>query len=580
MEFSLQKYITEKYLLEKLQSDTLINELMNDKGGMFRYYKMQYKWTIYDKVIQISDKMQKIIKSLFNPFGYMGEIQRKEPKYNDELIDTDEKTIALHKTYMNLYNKYIDLVSNKLFMKPDPQILSTLTGGIEYDGGFINKTVDLYNITDEHFEKHTLKEIKSDKNLKQEIINNYIQVDGFINNLIFWISSEHEILAVSLGTHILLYSLLNNIIEKKSDGKRFLGKDINEIINATNKENLTVNTLTFRLNNGPELKFPTVQRMSFISDKRELVGIDYIKKTLLDLHEDNRDYSGNNINKVGVFTSKASQLYKTTHWGDSIDDYIIIYKPEQVFDNGKIKSTYTNHYGDHIPFGGNYNDHKISRNFSEHKNKRLNDFNDIQQQTYKWEKDILGKFKPYAGGKDYELFDYGKKLSNYEYDRLYGTDEYCSKLAKSNFDRYKTLAEQQRTIIGMTEFTNKLKEVLPNLTQFVKDGKIFCGRIKSTINKDKDMFKSLISLYGIYTKLVNTALSHYGRIQASIINFKKKYSTDKIKSLLNADSYQKQYMQRDIKNTRNEISRYIDKLVSVNNEITEFHNKILEILNS
>ena len=31
MQFSLKKYITEKYLTERLQSDTVIHDILNDK---------------------------------------------------------------------------------------------------------------------------------------------------------------------------------------------------------------------------------------------------------------------------------------------------------------------------------------------------------------------------------------------------------------------------------------------------------------------------------------------------------------------------------------------------------------------
>jgi len=34
------------------------------------------------------------------------------------------------------------------------------------------------------------------------------------------------------------------------------------------------------LNDGTELKFPTIARMSFIGDKRDLVGIDFVDKYL------------------------------------------------------------------------------------------------------------------------------------------------------------------------------------------------------------------------------------------------------------------------------------------------------------
>ena len=64
MQFSLKKYITEKYLTERLQSDTVIHDILNDKGKMFTYYKQPYPGTMYKKALDQFKILNDIIYNL------------------------------------------------------------------------------------------------------------------------------------------------------------------------------------------------------------------------------------------------------------------------------------------------------------------------------------------------------------------------------------------------------------------------------------------------------------------------------------------------------------------------------------
>ena len=65
MSFNLKNYIKENYLNERLQSSILINEILYDSGGFFRYYKMDFENSQYHRVADAVDKMKNILLSLF-----------------------------------------------------------------------------------------------------------------------------------------------------------------------------------------------------------------------------------------------------------------------------------------------------------------------------------------------------------------------------------------------------------------------------------------------------------------------------------------------------------------------------------
>ena len=561
MQFSLKKYITEKYLTEKLQSDILINDILNDKGGMFIYYKMDYPGTLYYKAKQCYNELKKIIE---NTFKMWDNKVKDDIYYNGDGIISDNDKRTLHKKYMEIFNNYIKYTS-KLFIKPDPQLIPSIALSPVSYGYFEKYKMDLFNLTDEHFEKYTLQEIKKDKQIKEKVDN------AVKHNLCFWINENGKILVASCNNTLKLFSVDNdNSLVKPENGRRCeLSKD--EIENAVKPDNLIVNTLKMPLNDGTELEFPTIARMSFSGDKRDLVGIDFVDKYLY-LHEHNGKMK---LKTVGAITSKASNLSKFTGWGSSLNDYVIIYYPEEVHKdfNGSIISTYRSTNDKHYTLPDStvqsYNDYKIDPRLNKRKNDQIEAFNN--RQTYKWVKDLFGKYKPYANGDQNEYFKYGVKLSDYDYNDLYGDDSYCNRIAKNNIARYKALIAKNRSMIGISNFNDDLKKILPQLQAYTKTGQVLCTEIKKVIRTDRDKFKNLMTLYGVYSKVLQSSLISYGKIQVNIATFKKEYSnTEEMSS----------FAVKQLKGTRDNIKSQIDNLSKICDEISQIETKINETLNN
>ena len=569
MQFSLKKYITEKYLTERLQSDTVIHDILNDKGKMFTYYKQPYPGTMYKKALDQFEILNDIIS---NTFPIYSTEAYDSYSYQHESIKTDEQKKALHSKYMQILELYKDYTS-KLFIKPDPQVLSSVILS-NADGTFPMHKLDLFNLTDENFKKYTVSDLKKNKDLKQ-YINEYA---------IFWFNSEGKILVVSVYGRMVLFAIDNENITFE-DGRIWQSFQTNkltpEIIeDACRKDNLIVNNLTQTLKDGTVLTYPTVGRLSRGGDKRELCGIGFVKN-FLDLSKYINAYGNfkKKLQKVGANPySKSSKLNKFTGWGNSNDDYFIVYIPESghkdydgnvisTKDNGKRKMDDSNLKG--------YNEFKFD---TEKTRQRKLDFEEQQRKIYKWTKDILGKYHPYAGGKSSELFAFGRKLESYDYEKLYGTDDYCNKIARANILRYKKLIAQNRSKIGISNFNKELKEILPQLQAFTQTGKVLCNEIKNIYRNDVIKFKSLMMLYGVYSKLLNNMLQQYGNIQIAISSFKDTYANNKEDAYMS--TWAKEQKLKRCQEDSNQIKIRIRNIKELCNELSSMEQKINETLNN
>ena len=111
MQFSLKKYINEKYLTERLQSDTVIHDILNDKGKMFTYYKQPYPGTMYKKAL---DQFKILNDIIYNTFPAYSTEAYDSYDYQNESIKTDEQKKALHSKYMQTLELYKDYTSKLL----------------------------------------------------------------------------------------------------------------------------------------------------------------------------------------------------------------------------------------------------------------------------------------------------------------------------------------------------------------------------------------------------------------------------------------------------------------------------------
>ena len=566
MQFNFKQYITEKYLVERLQSDTLVHQLLNDKGGMFTYYKMPYPGTIYQKALACYSTLNKWIECVFT--GWNQKFQKDGFQIGITKIDTDEKIKKFHEIYMNKLEEYKDLTS-KLFIKPDPQILSAIINGIShFSGKFEMVRKDIYNITDEFFTQYTWKQLKKDKQL-------YENVKEQINKCIAFWMSDGEILAVSNQGQLILYSITNDcdFYVKDVNGKRFDGKLTPEIIeDAVKKDNLIVNTLEGTLNDGTVLEWPTVSRLSFIGDKQDLCGIDFVIK-FLDINNQLPVYKLKLYN-IGKFISHASPLAKATNWGDKEDDYVILYSPNDLYldSSGNVKSTFKTANGIHRPLPmssfSSYNDMKSSKDFSENIFKRKVAYDEQEESVYKWVKDLFGKYQPYAGGKNTKMFEFGKKLSEYDYETLYGDDGYCNQIALKNIQRYKFIIQQNKAAVGISEYTNKVNAISKEIQEFVIEGKKLCSKLKTLLLNDMTKYKELTFLYGEYMTMLNQMLSKFGKVQKLISQFKNEHQNGKRKSYMGDDT------SAEIQRDRKYIERSLEDLITNKQEMLLLQDKI------
>ena len=222
-----------------------------------------------------------------------------------------------------------------------------------------------------------------------------------------------------------------------------------------------------------------------------------------------------------------------------------------------------------------YNEFKFD---TEKIRQRKLDFEEQQRKIYKWTKDILGKYHPYAGGKSSELFAFGRKLESYDYEKLYGTDDYCNKIARANILRYKKLIAQNRSKIGISNFNKELKEILPQLQAFTQTGKVLCNEIKNIYRNDVIKFKSLMMLYGVYSKLLNNMLQQYGNIQIAISSFKDTYANNKDEAYMS--TWAKEQKLKRCQEDSNQIKIRIRNIKELCNELSSMEQKINETLNN
>lgn len=538
--FNFKNYI-KNVLNEKLQSDIFIHDILDDTDGMFKYYKISYDNTLYAKALDCAQKMRKIINNTINTVT--GQL-KNDIIIDQTKIDTDEKLKVLHAQYMNLYNSYVRYIT-QVFKKPDPQLLSSLLDGVYR---FFKSRSDIYNITDKNFKKYTLAEIKSNKVLKQQLLTETKE------KLVFWFNKDKAILAVSLKGIIILKSI--NFLQLNS------GNSIKEQIeNSVKKDNITVNNIVCpTISCKEELEWPTVQRMSFIGDKREIVGIDFIQN-YLDITADKMEPI-----TIGSFISKASHIYKETGWGNNIDDYLIIYTPTQSLTDkdGNTISSYNNKgYNQKIHTSNVESFSDLKHKYDPITKERKNAYKEVIKRTYKWTKDILGKYKPYAGGKDRDIFSFGVKLCEYSYNELYGDDNYCNNIAKNNLLRYKKLVQLMRHKKSLGVYTKQLEDILKKIKVFTISGSKLNRRIKETYKTDKATFKSLMLLYGTYTRILNTVMVDYSSIQSDASDIKTNMSI---------------YTDNTISQSRKSIESKMNNIIHICDELQEIQNKMDEIL--
>lgn len=577
MAFSLKEYIRKNYLNEALQSNILLNEIINDTGGFFRYYKGPYENSMYSRVLKLQNDMKDILWDLFGMYQ-----QIDNPKINGVVADTDEKIRYIHTKYMKMYEKYIDMVS-RIFTKTEPRIFTTLLRHVITDAYFSfnfsssNDVFDMFNVTDDNFEEHRLYELRGNEEIKEELCRKVL------NSFVVWIDHTGKIQAISSNGTILLFAPDNDndkIIKNPGYKKEKTGStyDIDRMVDI---DTLKKNELTYsyKLSTGERLKFPTMVLNGKFTGKtgKETVGIEYIQKTL-----DLSNYVFNEYKKmyfIDKFYDSTKPLRALTDWGKNKNDKFIIYKPYQLYQDDTyisqviakdFEGNYTTRDMPEASAYYGYNEQKHLFNNNPVKRQQHFDFKDSQLKKYKWAKNIFDKFLPYAGGKQASIFSFGRSLSDDDRMYLYKGDTYCTSLANKNYNYYKYNAERLRK---MRNIDNNLKSRLNILLSIVREA-VFNGKQWTSLSKryqGTDEYLEIMDAYNLYMRTTSYCLGQLGSIEKTLKDYIEKYiDNDESPNEKKRDEMLSNYdkIDKGIQDMENFIGQ-LDAVKSKINELTE-----------
>lgn len=494
MKFNLRKYLT-----EKLQSDIIVNDLLKDSGGFFKYYKHindEYYDTIinkdviyrnvnsinhqYDKLVVLTGILTQYLNMVFY-VTWRNEVLQQDTYrtiHNDNVKLTDEKRIKLHQQYMKYYDMWWKCLKLN-FTKPSTEVLIPLLHkNIRYEHVYANSesSHDISNISDDMFDIYTYDAIKKDKILYSKLL--------ITNDPIFWLSENNEILGYSFGQNLRVLgpSKCENPLPARFHNLVKNG-DIEDL-----KNNVSIYEL--RLNDGTVLEWPTITEKDYYNNNILNIIKQYVllDKNIVEI-------------PVGKFMTKSSKLYKTIQWGDSIHDYVIVYKEAE---NNNITNAYKT---------GQQDKKEIVQQYVKSRGK--------------WVKDVFGNTYPYgAMGKS----EKSKKFESFI--NKFFNDIYCSNIYQANQQRYKTLKTLKSVKNDIDTYAvNTYNELVQQMQQYTDFSKQVINDIKSFTGSKK---VELLQLFGAYSYMLNDNLCVLTKIQ-ELYNSSKEYYKKLKDSTINND---------------------------------------------
>lgn len=535
------------YLNESLQSSKLYFEILNEPGGLFKYFQVlpreqkidNIEYTnnhtlIGDAQAAISD-IRDICHEVFNTYDVPRETNKYYPIKN---------TLSLQaiKNYNKLYNeaikKYLYAMQH-IFDKPNPRVFGEFVAN-----GY---NVDLFNITDDNFKKLTYKQCREmDKGIFDEMLSSE-------RYTIFWFSSAtNQLLAITRGGKILQFGT-QAVDTDNYDKRHYFPVQIDRLKQNTDAEYLIDYIRTDVLDDGTELHWPHTTNNQY-GDKQ--YGFNFInRKNLILPRNGSGRYTPYVIGNPFVNTSPIRNKVGWTK-----DDYIIIYMPESFMIDSET-GTYKN-----VSFHGNklsYNDWKSAR--GEGKRQRQIDY--VQQyKKYKWQYDNEGKIIPYTIDGQKYLYDFdenGKTIVTPVESTESYADAFNMEFRKKNVEHYRYLIKQK----------SSNKEVII----FSKAVKDFSSKTLSYLDKIEE-FENKVDL----SKRIDGNFND--RIQRAINNIL--YTISRMKyTLEDFEKYTKEYEssnedERTEANITNGIQRYMKWLKNQSDEINNEYEILDEIFNS
>lgn len=493
MKFSLKQYLT-----ERLQSSIITDKILNDKGGMCKFYKVRY-YNVYNKTISNHawDNALKLNSLLYNMVDvlykrdYYNNYSRQNNIYvNGKIIElTEEKIKKAHTLYIKRYNKLMNICKS-LFTKSNGDLLNIILhhdSSSKYNYGKDYASVNISNITDDMFKQFTYIDIKANPQLYKDIIENKSEV------VIMYFSSDNTLEAVQKLQEIQLIAPQSFI---NDDYLRHLTRSDVESLISGDISIYTKGEFTDTLSDGTVLTYPILTSTGNFSDTL----IERIKNAIC--LQDSDDIPKF---KPGKFLSKASKLQKLTNWGKSDDDYVLIYSPI------KSANQYTNYLQD-----------KGSRKYDQRKI-----VDTYVHDRFKWLYNIFDEIIPYGNGtkseKSTKLYQFMNKVDRWYIRSAYEADEYCVQMLKANEEKYAALKETIRSIneIKGKNIEEQYTILQKELQNYINKGNQYNIKIKQNFNKPNAELTNIVELYAAYSYVLNDFI----KCVTSISNQLKKINT-------------------------------------------------------
>ena len=536
------------YLNESLQSSTLYREILNEPGGLFRYFqifpkersvnadKNTFKYSNNHNLIGDAQKyltqMGEVCQKVFGTSSITSWYKLEDcmKKYNLSI----EQVKKYNKEYNALVWKYIKAMSH-IFDYPHPRVFGQLVN-IDYDA-------DLYNITDDHFKKMTYKECRDNK----DEFNNICASNRYT---VFWFDGKtKQLLAVSRNNNIIQFG--TQFVDFKDYSKRHaFPTNVEHLDRMAQKEYLIDDIRVDILPDGTKLDWYKLANSNYSSKQ---YGYSYLNNHgMIFPRSGSGKYSPYVIGNPFVNTSP---IRNKAGWDK--DGYVIIYMPEEFMkdEEGRIK-------GPAFGIRSDYNSWKAQN--SESRNEKRKDYAiSTLYRKYKWNRDDNGKIIPYTLDGDRFTFEFdenGKAIATPVSSNLKYADAFNLRIRQKNVEHYRYLVKQR----------SSNKEVI-----------LFSKSIKDFSNKALKYLEKIEVVEDNYLKAHGLTLTYAEQIQNNMNDILWELSRLK-RTLEDFETYIKECEEEDRAETSvtTGIQRYMDKLQHSSNDINAHFDTIDKLMDT
>lgn len=536
------------YLNESLQSTTLYREILNEPGGLFRYFQMlpKERSVVVDKNTFKYSNNHNLIGDAQKYLNQMGDVCHKVfgtstitslykiedcmKKYNLSI----EQVKKYNKEYNALVWKYIKAMSH-IFDYPHPRVFGWLVN-TDYDE-------DLYNITDDHFKKMTYKECRDNK----EEFNDICASNRYT---VFWFDGKtKQLLAISRNSNIIQFG--TQFVDTTNYSKRHAFPANREHLDRMAKKEYLISDIRVdMLPDGTKLDWYYLSNNNYGAKQ---YGYNYLNSHgMIFPRSGSGKYSPYVIGNPFVSTSP---IRNKAGWDK--DGYVIIYMPEEF-----MKDDEDNIKGPAFGIRTDYNSWKAQN--SESRNEKRRDYAiSTLYRKYKWNKDEMGNIIPYTiDGEKYtfEFDENGKAIATPIPSNLKYADAFNLRIRQKNVEHYRYLVKQR----------SSNKEVI----LFSKSIKDFSNKALKYLEKVEAVEDNYLNAKEITLKYVENIQNHINGVLYEISRLKR--------TLEDFEAYLKEREDEDASEagTTKGIQRYMDKLQNGSNDINAHFDTIDKLMDT